>query len=175
MDWSFLNILKNAEFNTLMFAAAATCWILYHYHPNNEWYLGVALLCTLYCFARIVVYIYKLLSFKAQAKRTREYNKQKEEKIALDNRRQAHYVYDRMGVETQNILKNIVKTGDVSIYSDVYILRNKLEYCIMIQNLNSYLYSDNLMGEWVSIDENSDAYCVHIKYPLNDIINDCIN
>ena len=78
MDWSFLNILKNAEFNTLMFAAAVTCWILHCCYPNNEWYFGVALLCTSYCFLRFFVYIYKLLCFKAQAKRTREYNKQME-------------------------------------------------------------------------------------------------
>lgn len=175
MDWSFLNILKNAEFNTLMFAAAVTCWILHCCYPNNEWYFGVALLCTSYCFLRFFVYIYKLLCFKVQAKRTREYNKQMEDQKVLDNRRQAQYVFDRIGVETQNILKNIVKKGDVSSYSNVYILRSKFEYGIMIQHLSSYLYSDNLISDWVSIDETSDTYCVHIKYPLNDIIKDCIN
>ena len=80
-----------------------------------------------------------------------------------------------MGVETQNILKKIVETGDVSSYSNVYILQKKPENWILIQNLNSYLYNDGLIGGWVSIDETSDTYCVHIKYPLNDIIKDCIN
>ena len=105
----------------------------------------------------------------------KEYGKGDNYQKVLDNRRQAQYVFDRIGVETQNIIKNIVKKGDVSSYSNVYILRSKFEYGIMIQHLSSYLYSDNLISDWVSIDETSDTYCVHIKYPLNDIIKDCIN
>lgn len=175
MEQWFFNILKNAEFNTLMIAAAATCWVLYSYFPYNEWYLGVALLCTLYCIARFVVYIYKLSCAKVQARREREYNKKLEEEKALDRRRQAQYVFDRLGVNIQNILKQVVKNGENSDYSDVYIIRNKYEYLLMIQQLNDYQFRDGLIGGWVSVDENPDAYCIYIKSPLNIIIEDCIN
>lgn len=175
MDWSFLNILKNAEFNTLMFAAAATCWVLFIFHPDNEWYFGGALLCTLYSVARFIVFIYKLQNAKAQAKKDRDYQNKLDEEKALDEKRQAQYVFDRLGVDTLNHLKNVVKRGQKSSYSNVYILRNKYEYSMMILHLNDSLFEDDLIGNWISIDENADSYCVNIKYPLNVIIEDSIN
>ena len=175
MDWSFLNIFKNAEFNTLMLAAAATCWVLYSYYPYNEWYLGVALLCTIYCIVRLIVYIYKLLSARAQARWDRDYKNKLDEEKALDKKQQAQYAFDRIGAETQSLLKRVVESGKKSSYSDVYILRNNVDTSMMIQKLRCYLYNDGLIGNWISIDENPDSYCVYIKYPLNVIIEDRIN
>ena len=42
MDWSFLDIFKKADFNTLMFSIAVTGWILFYIYPENIYMLTAA-------------------------------------------------------------------------------------------------------------------------------------
>ena len=35
MDWSFLDIFKKADFNTLMFSIAVTGWILFYIYQKT--------------------------------------------------------------------------------------------------------------------------------------------
>lgn len=174
MDWGFLNIFKKAEFNTLMFAAAVACWVLYFIHHDNDLYLGVALLCTIYCIVRLIVYIYKLSCAKAQDRKNRDYQNKIAEEKALDKKRQAQYVYDRQSAEAQQILCNIVKIGKKSVYSDVYILYDKLMYTSIITQLKMMRCSDRMLAGWISIDETADSYCIYINPPLNIVIEECL-
>ena len=57
MNWDFLDILKKAHFNTLMFSAAITAWIFLYIYPENNYILGAAIFCSIYCLARLAVYI----------------------------------------------------------------------------------------------------------------------
>lgn len=175
MDWGFLNIFKKAEFNTLMFAAAVACWVLYFIHHDNDLYLGVALLCTIYCIVRFVVYLYNWINSKIQDNKNKEYAEELKKREAIDKRQQAQYVFDRLGVDIQNILKNVVKSGDKSSYPDVFILRGKPENSLMMQELQNYINRDRMLGGWVRINDNPDTYCVIINFPLNSIIEELLN
>ena len=59
MDWSFLDIFKKADFNTLMFSIAVTGWILFYIYPENIYMLTAAILCSIYSVARFVVFSFK--------------------------------------------------------------------------------------------------------------------
>ena len=94
MDWSFLNIFKKADFNTLMFSIAVTGWILLCIYPENIYILISAILCSIYCVARLVVFLFKSNQEKKIIEANRLYDEQQERKQIQEKRLQAQYVYD---------------------------------------------------------------------------------
>lgn len=170
MDWSFLNIFKKAEFNTLMFSVAVTGWILLYIYPENFYMLIAAVLCSIYCVSRFVVYLFHYRQTKKVIKANRIYDKQQKEKKLQEERLQAQYVYDRLSSDSQEILSNLVKTATKSSYSDVYILQGINSCSQVVNQLRHVLYGDNMINSWVSIDDTSESICIYIKSPLNEII-----
>ena len=170
MDWSFLNIFKKADFNTLMFSIAVTGWILLRIYPENIYILISAILCSIYCVARLVVFLFKSYQGKKTIEASRLYDKQQEEKKIRDKKLQAQYVYDRLSQESKELFSSIVKTATKSSYSDVYILQGMNSCSQVVAQLSNILYGDNMINSWVSIDETSENVCIYIKSPLNEII-----
>ena len=167
MDWSFLNIFKKADFNTLMFSIAVTGWILLCIYPENIYILISAILCSIYCVARLVVFLFKSNQEKKIIEANRLYDEQQERKQIQEKRLQAQYVYDRLSKE---LFSRIVKTATKSSYSDVYILQGMNSCSQVVAQLSNILYGDNMINSWVSIDETSENVCIYIKSPLNEII-----
>jgi len=90
MDWGFLDIFKKAEFNTLMLSVAVTGWILYYLELFKEYSLVAALIASIYCLIRFVIYCYETIvaniaakNYEAQKKREKEIK----DKVYEDNRR----------------------------------------------------------------------------------------
>lgn len=175
MDWSILNIFNKADFNTLMLALAITGWILNHYYPTSIWFLGGAILCSIYCMIRLCVFIYKWVIAKRHIKKDEKYKKEIREKNAQNQRLQAQYAYDRLSMEGKLLLSEIVRIGEKSCYSDVYIIRNKLEHYSLVSQLYHLRYSDNVIASWISVDDGQDSYCVNIRSPLNLIVEEGLN
>lgn len=73
MDWGFLDIFKKAEFNSLMLSIAAAGWILYYIGVFKEYSLIAALVASIYCLIRFVVYWYERI---ASSRATKKYEKQ---------------------------------------------------------------------------------------------------
>lgn len=170
MDWSFLNIFKKADFNTLMFSIAVTGWILLCIYPENIYILISAILCSIYCVARLVVFLFKSNQEKKIIEANRLYDEQQERKQIQEKRLQAQYVYDRLSQESKELFSRIVKTATKSSYSDVYILQGMNSCSQVVAQLSNILYGDNMINSWVSIDETSENVCIYIKSPLNEII-----
>ena len=170
MDWSFLNIFKKADFNTLMFSIAVTGWILLCIYPENIYILISAILCSIYCVARLVVFLFKSNQEKKIIEANRLYEEQQERKQIQEKRLQAQYVYDRLSQESKELFSRIVKTATKSSYSDVYILQGVNSCSHIVSQLRTVLYGDSMINSWVSMDENSENLCIYIKSPLNEII-----
>lgn len=170
MDWSFLDIFKKADFNTLMFSIALTGWILFYIYPENIYMLTAAILCTIYSVARFVVYLFKYYKRKQIIRANRLYYEKQERKQIKEKRLQAQYVYDRLSQESKELFSRIVKTAIKSSYSDVYILQGMNSCSQVVAQLSNILYGDNMINSWVSIDETSENVCIYIKSPLNEII-----
>ena len=170
MDWSFLNIFKKADFNTLMFSIAVTGWILLCIYPENIYILISAILCSIYCVARLVVFLFKSNQEKKIIEANRLYDEQQERKQIQEKRLQAQYVYDRLSQESKELFSRIVKTATKSSYSDVYILQGVDSCSHTVLQLRNILYGDSMINSWVSMDENSENLCIYIKSPLNEII-----
>ncbi len=185
MEWTFLDIFKKAEFNTLMVSAAITGWLLYFFYPNSNYaiiFIGIAILCSIYSIIRII----KLLAEKTKAllKRRKE-KKEKEIQIKLaaenDERKKkgqeasAQFVYDRLSPYSQVVLQKIVAYGEKSTYQNAYILRKNEKNDKIILSLKNILFDDKFFTNWVNIDETYDMVCVYFKPPLNDIVEKQIN
>lgn len=170
MDWSFLNIFKKADFNTLMFSIAVTGWILLCIYPEIIYIRIAAILCSIYCVSRFVVFLFKSNQEKKIIEANRLYDEQQERKKIQDKKLQAQYVYDRLSQESKELFSSIVKTARKSSYSDVYILQNADSCSHTVSQLRIILYGDSMINSWVSIDDNSENLCIYIKSPLNEII-----
>lgn len=173
MDWGFLNIFKKADFNTLMIAASITGWVLHYYYPDNIWILGGALICTIYCLVRFVVYIYNLLVYKAQKEKNKQYEEELRKNKENAQRLHAKYVYDRMGIKGQQLLSEIIKKGKKTSVSGVYLI-NKYDNMMIMYQLNDILFSDDIAYSWVRSEETADSYCITLNWPLNEIIEEKI-
>lgn len=69
MDWGFINIFKKAEFNTLMLSIAIAGWIMNIWIiPNNVYVVGTAIMASVYCIIRFVVFCYKYITHKQEQK-----------------------------------------------------------------------------------------------------------
>lgn len=170
MDWGFLNIFKKADFITLMVAASITGWVLHHYYPDNIWVLGGALICTIYCLVRFVVYIYNYLVYKAQIEKNKQYEEELRKNNEYAQRLQAKYVYDRIGIKGQQLLSEIIKKGKKTSVSGAYLINNS-DNMIMFQ-LNDILLRDEIAHSWVKAEETADSYCFILRWPLSEIVEE---
>jgi Ca2+/Na+ antiporter len=170
MDWSFLDIFKKADFNTLMFSIALTGWILFYIYPENVYMLMAAILCSIYSVARFVVFSFKSYKRKRIIKANRIHAEQQERKRIQEKRQQAQYVYDRLSKESKDVFSYILQTATKSIYSNVYMLHDMNSCFEIIAKLRIILHRDSMIGAWVSIDEECEKICVYIESPLNEII-----
>lgn len=175
MDWNFLSIFKKAEFNTLMFSLAVMGWILIIIYPYIIFFQIIAILCSVYCISRLVVHLYHVYQINQAKKADAKYEKDQKEKLTHDKELQAQFVYDRLSLDNQKILQEIIRRGEKSCYSDVYIIKDKLSNCMFISQVRMILFSDNMINNWISIEESSDSYSIYIKSPLNSIIESRIN
>ena len=111
-----------------------------------------------------------------QIRRVRKkYEKEIQEQEAQAQRLQAQYAYDRLSKEGKQLLSEIVRIGEKSSYSDVYIIRGKYEHFSLKSQLDDLCYSDNVITSWISVDDGQDSYCVYIKSPLNLILEESLN
>jgi hypothetical protein len=170
MDWSFLNIFKKADFNTLMFSIAVTGWILLYFYPDNIYILVAAILCSIYCVTRFVVYLFDCYQANKTSKANVLYDQQKQKEKTQEERRQAQYVYDRLSDESKKLFSSIVKTAVKSSYSNVYILKGKNSFFPLVGQLRNILYGDEMINSWVNIEESAECISIFIKSPLNEII-----
>lgn len=170
MDWSFLDIFKKADFNTLMFSIALTGWILFYIYPENIYMLTAAILCSIYSVARFVVFSFKSYKRKKIIKANRIHAELQERKKIQEKRQQAQYAYDRLSKESKELFSSIVKTATKSSYSDIYMLQDMNSCFEIISKLRTILHRDSVIESWVSIDERSENICIYIESPLNEII-----
>ena len=87
MDWGFLDIFKNANFNILMLSAAVTGWILYAFGIYEDISFAVAVFCSLYCIFAFVYFVFNRWQD--------ELNRTQEEQRVLQQRRQEAEENDR--------------------------------------------------------------------------------
>ncbi len=170
MDWSFLNIFKRADFNTFMFSLAVTGWIMLYYYPDIIYLKMLAILCSVYCIARLIVYLYNVYQTKEVKKANTRYDEEQKDKKAHDRGLQAQLVYDRLSFDNQKLLQEVVCKGEKSCYSNVYIIKDKISNCMFISQLEMMLYNDDMINNWICIKESQDSYSIHITPPLNSII-----
>lgn len=170
MDWSFLNIFKRADFNTLMFSLAIMGWIMFYLYPDIIYFIMIAIMCSVYCIARFVVHSYNAYQESQVNKANVKYDQELKDKRTHDRELQAQFVYERLSSDDQKLLQEIIRKGEKSCYSDVYIIRDKLSNCMFISQVQMILYSDDMIHNWISINESSDSYSINIKSPLNSII-----
>ena len=170
MDWSFLNIFKKADFNTLMFSIAVTGWILLCIYPEIIYIRIAAILCSIYCVSRFVVFLFKSNQEKKIIKANRIHAELQERKKIQEKRQQAQYAYDRLSKESKELFSSIVKTATKSSYSDIYMLQDMNSCFEIISKLRTILHRDSVIESWVSIDERSENICIYIESPLNEII-----
>lgn len=115
MDWGILDILKKAEFNTLMLSFAIMGWILYYYVTMNTYILGAAILSSAYCIIRFVVYIYQYCSVRCKNRRL-EARKKKEKEEKYTERKNARNIeisrmFEGLSKENKNYLAFILLKG----------------------------------------------------------------
>lgn len=170
MDWSFLNIFKRADFNTLMFSLAVTGWILLYFHPDIIYFKIIAILCSIYCISRFVVHLYEAYQISKVKKANAKYDQERNDKRVRDRELQAQFVYDRLGRNDQELLQELIRISEKSSYSDVYIIKDKLSNCMFISQVQMILYGDDMINNWIIINESTDSYSITINAPLNKII-----
>ena len=170
MDWSFLDIFKKADFNTLMFSIALTGWILFYIYPENTYALTAAILCSIYSVARCVVYLFKYYKRKQIIRANRLHAEQQEREEIQKERQQAQYVYDRLSKESKDVFSYIVQTATKSSYSNVYMMHDLKSCSQIVSKLRTILHRDSMLGSWVGIDEDCENICIYINSPLNEII-----
>ena len=175
MDWSFLNIFKRADFNTLMFSLAVTGWILLYYHPDIIYFKIVAILCSIYCICRLIAHMYNAYQIRKVKKANAKYDQDQIEEKLREKELQAKFVFDRLSSENQEILFEIVRKGMKSSYSNVYIFKDKFSNFTFHQQIDAMLLRDDMINSWISINETYDSFSVYIKSPLNSIIESKTN
>ena len=175
MDWSFLNIFKRADFNTLMFSLAVTGWILLYFHPDIIYFKIIALLCSIYCISRFIVHLYNAYQIRKVNKANAKYDQEQNVKRTHDRELQAQFVYDRLSRNDQELLQEVINKSEKSCYPDVYIIKDKLSNCMFISQVQMILFGDDMINSWISINESSDSYSIIIKSPLNSIIESKLN
>lgn len=121
MDWGFLDIFKKADFNTLMLSVAIAGWILYCIGRYTEYSLIAALITSVYCVIRVIVYFYQRImsnieveKYEAQKRREQE----TKEKAYEDNRRvEITRMFEGLTDPNKCILASILLNGKKDSYS----------------------------------------------------------
>ena len=125
MDWGFLDILKKAEFNSLMLSIAITGGIMYYYHIDSIIF-GLFSFASIYCLIRFVVFCYERIT---SSRATKKYEKQKkhdkeiQEKANEEKRRiEIYRMFEGLSDHNKFILASILINGKKdSFYSNVLI------------------------------------------------------
>ena len=120
MDWGFLDIFKKAEFNSLMLSIAAAGWILYYLGVFKEYSLIAALVASIYCLIRFVVYCYENFVARIDAKNYEAQQKRDKELKAQADKEKRRIEISRMfeGLSDHNkfILASILINGKKDSY-----------------------------------------------------------
>lgn len=179
MDWGFLDIFKKAEFNSLMLSIAAAGWILYYLGVFKEYSLIAALVASIYCLIRFVVYWYERT---ASSRATKIYEKQKkrdkeiQEKANEEKRRiEISRMFEGLSDHNKFILASILINGKKDSYN--YNVLNFPKYgndasnIFMAQDI-SLIYRTEIGGGQYCIHrkEYTDTICVTIDPILYEII-----
>lgn len=161
MDWGFLNIFKKAEFNTLMLSVAIAGWILYNIGLFKEYSLVAALIASIYCLIRFVVFCYETIVARITAKNyeaQKKHEKENKEKAYEDNRRiEISRMFEGLSDHNKYILASILINGKKDSFH--YNVLNFPKYGNDISNIFlaqeiSIIYRRGIGGG---------QYCIHKK------------
>ena len=180
MEWNVFDIFKKAEFNTLIYSAAITGWLLLYLFPDSNYTIiifGVAILCSVYSIIRIIKLFYnkiKAIIKSRKEKKERELKKriaaENAEKRKKEQERIAQYVYDRLSQDNKLVLKRIVSIGEKSTNPNAFIIRDSNLYDDLIYPIQNVILYDNVFSHWAQIDQTQDMWCVYLQSPLNKVI-----
>ena len=179
MDWGFLDIFKKAEFNTLMLSVAIAGWILYYIGLFKEYSLVAALIASIYCLIRSVVFCYETIVAHILAKNyeaQKKHEKENEEKAYKDNRRiEISRMFEGLSDHNKYILASILINGKKdSFHSNVLIFPkygNDTSNIFMAQEI-SMIYRTEIGGGQYCINKKdyTDTISVTIDPILYEII-----
>ncbi len=142
MDLGLWDILKKAEFNTLMLSVAITGWILYILVSMNIYILGAAILSSAYCIIRFVVFAYQYYSAKCAEKRYENQKRKLKENEKIERKRVRNIEISRMfnGLSDYNKfqLSSLILNGEKDSYNCNVLHFQKLS--------NEVLFIDSLIS-----------------------------
>ena len=177
MDFNLPDIFKKAEFNTLMLSGAITGWVLFAFFSENIYVTGIAVLCSAYCAIRFCVFLFNKIKQRILM------NNERKERIALQQiaaqenkkqeeirKKQAQFIYDRLNDNSKDAIKKIILNGRKSTYPNIYLLSNTSESIIWVSPIQSALFNDDELSNWVKIENIQSQWILTIKEPLNTII-----
>lgn len=148
---------------------------MFYLYPDIIYFIMIAIMCSVYCIARFVVHLYNVYHVSQINKENAKYDQELKDKRTHDRKLQAQFVYDRLSLDDQKRLQEIIRRSERSCYSDVYIIKDKLSNCMFISEIQMILFNDDMINNWISINESSDSYSINIKSPLNSIIESKLN
>lgn len=184
MDWDFLNIFKKAEFNTLMLSVAITGWILFIIGMFKEYSLIAALITSIYCAIRVIIYCYQTIISTRKTKindKQKEREKEIKEKEYEENRRiEISRMFEGLSDSNKFILASILLNGkkDAFNYNVLLFPKYGRDYTniYMAQEI-SMIYRTGYGGgqNCIIIKEYTDSISVTIDSILYEIIEKYIN
>lgn len=143
MNLDFSEIIKKAEFNTLMISIAIAAWVLNFYVlPNNVFILGIAIASTAYCIIRLIAYLYNNTQIKRErakikAQEVIEY-KRKNEQIQKDREIEISRMFNGLSDNNKDCLTCVVLKGRKDQFVDnVFHYDRYSEESLMAQHASS--------------------------------------
>ena len=178
MDWGFLDILKKAEFNSLMVAVAITGWIMYYFQIENLIF-GLACFASIYCITRFVVFCYQRFirtrSFKKAYKKEQLIKEQEAKRYEENRKIEISRMFHGLLDSNKFILASIILKGEKDAhYENVYHFQKYTKESIDLETAQSI---STIYRDWsgsgqacISLREYQDSIAATIDPYLHDLI-----
>lgn len=139
MDWGFIDILKKAEFNSLMVALAITGWIMFYFQIDNLIF-GFASLASIYCIIRFVVFCYqrfiRIRNIKKVYKQEQLAKEQKEKKYEENRTKEITRMFEGLSDVNKFYLSSLIINGKADPYNyNVFHFQNYCNESMFVESL----------------------------------------
>ncbi len=163
-------IFNNRNFNMVVPAFAVAFIIVAYKNPDEPIYTIGAIafsIITVFIIINLIVSWHRQHKYKKEIKKT---NEEEDRRRYEERKAQAIYAYEMLGHDNQNLLKDIVRKGQMAGYSNVFVFRDRNIGSTLSMQTESMLNYNSDLYAWVKCNYSDAAFSVTIIEPLLEVL-----
>lgn len=175
MELNVGDLFKSPYLNRIIAALAIGFGITAYLRPEESWLLVVAIACAAYTLLGIIFWFVSYRKNKKLIKQRNEYMLKQEQEREANAVAEAEFIFERLSLVNQDILRSVVQYGEKSQVRNVRIFRDKQRCFNLISKLQTIYSSDGRLWDRISIEDTFDSTSVIFEPTFFDVVNNSIS